>query len=238
MHRTVRDVMTREVATVTGSAGFKEIVRIMQEQGVSAVPVVDDRGRLVGIVSEADLLLKEEYEPERESEGRLLSFRGRKAERRKAAGLIATHLMTTPVETVEPDATLSKAARLMHERKVKRLPVVDAEGTVVGIVSRADLLRVFLRPDHEIFDEVTETVIRRTLWLHPGEITVTVRVGVVLLEGVVEQRSMLPLVTALALGVDGVVGVENRLGYEVDDVSARPTLPQTWGMMPSPFRRP
>lgn len=237
MHRIVRDVMTREVMTVTGSAGFKEIVRIMQEHAVSAVPVVDEGGRLVGIVSEADLLLKEEYEPEIQSERRLLSFRGRKAERKKAAGLLATHLMTTPVVTVEPDATLPKAARLMHERKVKRVPVVDVEGKVVGIVSRADILRVFLRPDWEIFDEVTQTVLRRTLWLDPEAITVTVRGGVVLLEGVVEQRSMLPLVTELALGVEGVVGVENRLGYEVDDVSARPTLPQTWGMMPSPFRR-
>lgn len=238
MDRTVRDVMTREVVTVTGSAGFKEIVRIMQEHGVSAVPVVDEGGRLVGIVSEADLLLKEEYEPETEPERRLLSFRGRKVERKKAAGLVATDLMTTPVVTVEPDATLPKAARLMHERKVKRVPVVDAEGRVVGIVSRADLLKVFLRPDQEIFDEVTQTVLRRTLWLDPEAITVSVLGGVVLLEGIVEQRSMLPLVTELALGVEGVVGVENRLSYEVDDVSARPTLPQTWGMMPSPFGRP
>lgn len=237
MERRVMDVMTREVVTVTDSAGFKEIVRVMQEHGVSAVPVVDGRGRLVGIVSEADLLLKEEYEPDI-AERRVLGFRWRKAERAKAAGLVAAELMTTPVATVAPEATLPKAARRLHERKVKRLPVVDAEGEVVGIVSRADLLKVFLRTDQEIFDEVTQAVLRRTLWLEPDAITVTVRDGVVVLEGVVEQRGMLPLVTALATGVEGVVGVENRLGYEVDDVSARPTLPPTWGMMPSPHGRP
>lgn len=234
----VRDVMTREVVTVTDSAGFQEIVRLTQEHGVSALPVVDGEGRLMGIVSEADLLLKEEFEPEPEAKHRLLDVRWRKVQRAKAAGRVATQLMTTPVVTLAPDATLREAARLMHERKVKRLPVIDANGKVVGIVSRADLLKVFLRPDQEIFEEVSQKVLHRILWLEPGTIKVTVRDGVVLLEGVVEQRSMIALVIGLVHSVAGVVGVDSSLGYEVDDVSARPSLPLTWGMMPSPYRRP
>jgi CBS-domain-containing membrane protein len=234
----VRDVMTAAVVTVIDSATFKEIARLMDEHGVSALPVVDRDGRLVGVVSQADLLLKEEYEPETRTEHRPLGFRWRKIERAKAAGLVAAQLMTTPAVTVGPDATLREVARLVHERKVKRLPVIDEGGKVIGIVSRADLLKVFLREDQEIFDEVTEKVVHRTLWLEPGTITVTVRDGVVSLDGVVEQRSMIPLVIGLVHSVAGVVGVDSRLEFEVDDVSARPTLPLTWGMMPSPYRRP
>lgn len=117
----------------------------------------------------------------------------------------------------------------MHERKVKRLPVIDEGGKVIGIVSRADLLKVFLREDQEIFDEVTEKVVHRTLWLEPGTIKVTVRDGVVSLDGVVEQRSMIPLVIELVHSVAGVVGVDSRLEFEVDDVSARPTPPPDLG---------
>lgn len=117
-----------------------------------------------------------------------------------------------------------------HARaEVKRLPVVDEEGNVIGIVGRADLLKVFLRPDQEIFEEVTQRVLPRTLSLEPGTIKVTVRDGVVPLEGVVEQRSMIPLVIGLVHSAAGVVGVDTSLGYEVDDVSVRPTLPLTWG---------
>lgn len=110
MDRRVRDVMTPAVVTVPDSAAFKEIVRLMDEHGVSALPVVDRDGRLVGIVSEADLLLKEEYELETEAEHRLLSFRWRRIEREKAAGLVAAQLMTTPVVTVGPAATFREAA--------------------------------------------------------------------------------------------------------------------------------
>jgi CBS domain-containing protein len=234
MNRRVRDVMSAPVVTVTDSAGFKEIVGLMQKHGVSALPVVDGDRRLVGIVSEADLLLKEEYATEGTSRERLLDFRWRKSERAKAAGTFAAQLMSRPVVTVEPEATLAKAARLIHEEKVRRLPVVDADGRVVGIVSRADLLKVFLRSDAEIHDDVKESVLRRALWLEPHDVKVTVRDGVVLLKGQVEQRSMIPLVVELASDVEGVVGVDSRLDYEVDDESARP-LPFGWGI-PTPHR--
>jgi len=233
MDLTVRDMMTSTVVTVADSAPFKEIVRLMQVHGVSALPVVDAGGRLAGIVSEADLLPKEASETD--GVRHLLGSRRKRAD--KASGLVAAQLMSAPVVTVGPDATLREAARLILERKVKRLPVVDGGGRIIGIVSRADLLKVFLRPDHEILDEVTKRVFLRTLWLEPDTVKATVREGVVRLDGVVEQRSMLPMVVGLVKGVDGVVGVDSHLGYEVDD-TARPGLPLTWGMMPSPYRRP
>lgn len=234
----LRDVMTTAVVTVTDSAPFKDIVGLMDTHGVSALPVVDRDRRLVGIVSEADLLLKEEYQPQPAAERHLFERRRRRIERKKATGLVARQLMTTPVVTVGPDAALRAAARLLHQRKVKCLPVIDEERRVIGIVSRADLLKVFLRSDQEIFEEVTHRVLFGLLGLEPGTIKVQVGDGVVLLEGVIEQRSMSPVVVALVQGVDGVVGVDTRLDYLVDDVSARPSLPQTWGMMPKPYRWP
>ena len=231
MDLTVRDVMTSTVVCVADSAPFKEIVRLMQVQGVSALPVVDAEGRLAGVVSEADLLPKEASE----TDGEHHLFGPRRKRAQKAAGLDAAQLMSAPVAAVGPDATLREAARLILERKVKRLPVVDAGGRIIGIVSRADLLKVFLRPDNEILDEVTKRVLLQILCL--DTVTATVHDGIVRLDGVVEQRSMLPLVVGLVKGVDGVIGVDSHLGYQVDD-TARPGLPLTWGMMPSPYRRP
>ena len=231
MDLTVRDVMTSTVVCVVDSAPFKEIVRLMQVHGVSALPVVDAEGRLAGVVSEADLLPKEASE----TDGEHHLFGPRRKRAQKAAGLDAAQLMSAPVAAVGPDATLREAARLILERKVKRLPVVDAGGRIIGIVSRADLLKVFLRPDNEILDEVTKRVLLQILCL--DTVTATVHDGIVRLDGVVEQRSMLPLVVGLVKGVDGVIGVDSHLGYQVDD-TARPGLPLTWGMMPSPYRRP
>ena len=230
MDLTVRDVMTSTVVCVADSAPFKEIVRLMQVHGVSALPVVDAEGRLAGVVSEADLLPKEASE----TDGEHHLFGPRRKRAQKAAGLDAAQLMSAPVAAVGPDATLREAARLILERKVKRLPVVDAGGRIIGIVSRADLLKVFLRPDNEILDEVTKRVLLQILCL--DTVTATVHDGIVRLDGVVEQRSMLPLVVGLVKGVDGVIGVDSHLGYQVDD-TARPGLPLTWGMMPSPYRR-
>lgn len=233
----VRDVMTTPVVTVSDSASFKEIVRLLHEHRISALPVVDAEGRIVGVVSEADLLLKEEYVPGQKGTGALIALGRKRLERRKAAGLVARQLMTQPAVTVRPEAPVQEAARLMHGRRVKRLPVVDEEGRVVGIVSRADLLKVFLRSDEEIQEEVTDRILYRTLWLEPGTVRAKVRDGIVHLEGTIEQRSMIPVVVALVQGVDGVVGVDNRLEYLVDDVSQRPTLPPTWGLMPDPSQR-
>ncbi len=226
MKHSVADVMTRAVVVVNGSASFKDVVRRMHEHRVSALPVVDDDGRLVGIVSEADLILKED--PELEEGGRLFVGRHRRHEREKAAGLRASELMTAPAITVTPDAGLGEAARLMHRKGIKRVPVVDADGRLQGILSRSDLLKVFLREDAEIEHEVREDVVRRTLWIDPDTVNVSVRDGVVRLEGQLERRSLIPVLERLVAGVEGVVGVEQHLSYQVDDTVVSAEIPIPW----------
>ena len=149
MHSLVKDLMTTPVVTVAPEIPFKEIVACLAEHRVSAVPVVDDSRRVLGVVSEADLLLKEEF-PEGPAGGRLFQGRRHRMDRAKAAGDTAVELMTAPAITIGPDATVAEAARLQHRHQIKRLPVVDPAGPLLGIVSRADLLKVFLRADAEI----------------------------------------------------------------------------------------
>lgn len=214
MNATVADVMTRDVVTVDGLAPFKDVVRLMQVHRVSALPVVDEDGVMLGIVSEGDLILKEDPTFERRS-----WFEGpvRATARAKASGLLAWELMTTPVISAASTDTLSQAAGLMHRNGVKRLPVLAERGTIVGIVSRADLLRVFLRPDEEIEREIRDEVVRRTLWIEPDTIGVVVRDGVVTLQGHVEHRSLLPVIEQLVGSVEGVVSIDDRLTAPFDD---------------------
>ena len=226
MKPTVSDVMTRTVVVVHVSTPFKDVVRRMQEYRVSALPVVDDEERLVGLVSEADLILKED--PELEEAAHLFEGRQRRHDREKAAGLIAGELMTAPVVTVDPDATLGEAARLMHRKGVKRLPVVDGAGRFHGILSRSDLLKVFLREDADIEREVREDVVRRTLWIDPDTVTVRVRDGIVRLEGQLERRSLIPVLERLITAVEGVVGVEEALSFNVDDTAPVPEISLPW----------
>jgi CBS domain-containing protein len=166
MERRVRDVMTSEVVTVGEQASFKEIAATMAEHRVSALPVLDAEGRVAGIVSEADLLLKEEF-AEGPAPGRLFQGRRQRVERAKAAGATAAELMTAPAVTVGPDAAVAEAARLLHRHGIKRLPVLDPAGPLLGIVSRADLLKVFLRSDAEIAQEVRQDVLVRAMWMSP-----------------------------------------------------------------------
>lgn len=232
----VRDAMTRRVLVVEESAPFKEIVGLMQEHGVSALPVLDGSQRLLGIVSEADLLLKEEHAA---GDGSLRVFqrRRRRVERAKAEGVVAGELMTRNVVTIDDEASLAQAARVMREHGVKRLPVVDGKGNLLGIVSRADLLRVFLRPDDEITLDVESALIGPTRWVEPGRIRVGVADGVATLEGRAELRSQIPMLVGIAQTVDGVVDVEARLGYELDDMTSRLELLTPWHYMPTASRR-
>jgi CBS domain-containing protein len=216
MRRRVRDVMTREVVTVDEDTPFKEIAELLADCHISAVPVLDPDGRVVGIVSEADLLLKEEN-PQGTPGGWPFEGRRRRATRAKAAGDTAVELMTAPAVTVGPDAAVAEAARLLHRHLIKRLPVVDPAGSLVGIVSRADLLKVFLRTDDDIAREVREEVLMLAMWVNPDSVTVKVRDGVVTLTGQLERRSLIPIAVSLVHGVDGVVDVVDRLGFEVDD---------------------
>jgi CBS-domain-containing membrane protein len=208
--------MTTDVCTVDLETPFKRVAQLLAERRVSALPVLDGDGRVVGVVSEADLLLKEEF-PEGPAGGGLFEGRRRRAARAKAAGDTAAELMTSPAVTVGPDAAVAEAARLLHRHGVKRLPVVDPAGPLLGIVSRADLLKVFLRPDDEIAADVRQDVLARSLWVDPDGIGVDVRDGVVTLTGQLELRSQVTIAVSLVHALDGVVDVVDELDFEVDD---------------------
>ena len=239
MRRTVRDLMTKDVIAVRESTPYKEIVDLMAENQVSAVPVLDVDGHLAGIVSEADLLLKEQH-PGHGIEHHRMEAGRRRVEHDKAAGMVARQLMTTPVLSVGPDTTPGEAARLMHDHHVKRLPVVEETGSLIGIISRKDVLGIFLRPDDEIRRELIHDVIERKLWLTPEEakIRVTVERGVVTLQGRVDRKSMLEIIVGLTYGVEGVVGVNNRMRFETDDSHIHPERVLPWGVLPRSLRRP
>jgi CBS domain-containing protein len=204
----VSDVMSQTVAAVGRRAAFKEIVQLMQDWKVSALPVLEGEGRVVGVVSEADLLPKEEFrdsDPDRATQLRRLD------DLAKAGGLTAEDLMTSPALTVRADATLAQAARTMAHAKVKRLPVVDDVGMLQGIVSRADLLKVFLRDDEEIAEEGRREVVAY-LFPAPGSaVQVEVRNGVVKLIGHAPETSLVPVAARLVRAVEGVVDVEFEL---------------------------
>jgi len=216
MGRRVRDVMTQEVATVNEHASFKDVAMLIAERRVSAVPVLDREGRVLGIVSEGDLVLKEEY-PAGPPEGRLFQGRRRRQAQAKAAGVTAAELMTAPAVTIGPDASVAEAARLLHRHGIKRLPVVDPAGPLLGIVSRADLLKVFLRSDADIAREIRQQVLMRAMWMNPDTVAIDVRDGVVTLTGQLERLSLIPITVSLVRGLDGVVDVVDRLTFELDD---------------------
>ncbi|MFF4161246.1 CBS domain-containing protein [Streptomyces sp. NPDC001678] len=206
--RGVSDVMTQTVVAVSRSAPYKEIVKTLAEWGVSAVPVLAGDGRVIGVVSEADLLPKEEFkgrDPSRFEQLRHLE------DRAKAGAGTAGELMSTPPITVHGHATLAEAARVMARQGVKRLPVVDPEGKLAGIVSRSDLLKVYLRDDEDIAREVREEVIVRLFPNRRPTVEVHVAEGVVTLSGRLADGELVPLVTRLVRAVEGVVNVDLRI---------------------------
>ncbi|MCX4530580.1 CBS domain-containing protein [Streptomyces sp. NBC_00841] len=197
-HRSVADLMTPTAVSVQRGTGFKEITRLLDEFGITAVPVLDDDRHPVGVVSEADLL------------------------RRRNAGSgtpTAVDLMSSPAITARPDWSAVRAARVMEEHRVKRLPVVDAEDRLIGIVARSDLLQLFLRRDRAIQEEILEDVLTCALGLSPSALTVEVADGLVTLSGTVPRRSLVPVILRMCQSVDGVVDVIDRLDYEQDDLS-------------------
>jgi len=208
--------MTSRVETVGPTAGFKAVVERLRARGVSAFPVTDEAGIVLGVVSEADLLLKEE----RAALGarrRPLEGRRTREQPAKAAATPATALMTSPAVTIRAEAQVVQAARLMRRHGVKRLPVVDEEGRAVGIVSRCDLLSVFARDDEEIRTEIVDDMITHTLLLDTRPFTVRVDEGIVSLGGEADRRTDAILIERLAARVDGVVTVRSELTYRQDD---------------------
>ncbi len=219
--KTVSAVMTTRVHVARLMTPFKRLVQLIEENRISAVPIVDAQGVPVGIVSESDLLLKERR-GELESESSLLHPRRRRQERAKADGVLAWEIMTKPPITVRSDATLPQAARLMQERNVRRLVVVDERDKIVGIVSRSDLLQVYLRTDDELRDEVLSAVIPSMLLSDPESVQVAVRWNVVTLSGEVDRKSDAVILARMTRELDGVVDVVNRLACKWDDTDSVP----------------
>ncbi|MFF9628946.1 CBS domain-containing protein [Streptomyces fradiae] len=198
---TVSDVMSHTAVAVGSRASYKEIVEVMQQWRVSALPVLAGEGRVIGVVSEADLLPKEGY---RSGAERAFASGGA-PDAAKAGAVLAEDLMSTPAVTIHADATIAEAARVMARRKVKRLPVVDAQGLLEGVVSRSDLLKVFLRSDAEIAAEIRESIlpdIRGTRGMR-----VKVEEGVVNLSGELPDSTIIPLLARAVRAVEGVVDI-------------------------------
>lgn len=214
MNATVKDVMTTHVVAVRENASFKDMAGRLREHRVSAFPVLDEDNRVVGVVSEADLLTKEALEYA--AAGRVSGMLHHR-EQAKAAGTTAADLMTKPPVTIGPNEFVTHAARLMYARKVKRLPVVDDDGRLVGIVSRADLLSVYGRPDADIRRDITEGIILNTLLCDPAKFAVTVKDGIVTIEGMPETGAVGHDMIEEIRHVEGVVAVRDRLFYPKTD---------------------
>jgi CBS domain-containing protein len=222
-HRTVSDVMTTHVHVASPQAPFKVLVRLIEENKVSAIPIVDPQGVPIGIVSEADLLFKERRQ-ELESSEDFLHPRKRHYERAKAEGTVASQLMTTPAITVPADTPLSKAAQMMQKKNIRRLVVVDPRGRIAGIVSRSNLLHVFLRTDEDLRDEIIDTLLSTLVPSSAEGVMVSVRSNIVTLSGEMDRKSDVEILTRLTSELDGVVDVVNRLQYAWDDTVAPATI--------------
>ena len=215
-HRTVADVMTTHVHVATPQAQFKVLVRLIEDNKVSAIPIVDQQGIPVGIVSEADLLLKERRH-ELESGNDMLHLRRRRQERAKAEGTVASDVMTSPAITVPAGTPLSEAAQMMQKKNIRRLVVVDQRGRIAGIVSRSNLLQVFLRTDDELQDEIVGRLIPVLVSLSPERVKVEVRSNIVTLSGELDRKTDVEILARTTRELDGVVDVVNRLTFSWDD---------------------
>lgn len=213
----VADVMTGKVVSVRPDTGYQRVADLLVQHAISAMPVVDEEGTVLGVVSEADLLPKLNY-PDRVPVHPLVSRR-RRAANRRALGDTAGELMTSPAVTIASTATLAQAARRLEAARVRRLPVVDDAGRLVGIVSRRDLVRLYARPDPEIWADILEQVIE-PMWLEPSTVEVRVSAGVVTLAGQVDRVSTREIVVRMTHAVPGVVDVVDKLGAAVDDSAA------------------
>lgn len=207
MDPTVKDVMTRRVVSVREQASFKEMADMLRRSRISAFPVLDSRDRVVGVVSEADLLVKEAVQATGTS---LVAALRHVREEDKASGVTAGDLMTRPAITIGPDASVAEAARIMYDRRVKRLPVVNAAGHLLGIISRTDVLAVFSRPDDQIRDEIVHRVLPEFAAGRTADFDVTVQDGIATFSGSPQSDQARRAVLDAARHVPGVVAVRDR----------------------------
>ena len=207
MGPTVKDVMTRRVVSVREKASFKEMADMLRRHRISAFPVLDSHDRVVGVVSEADLLVKEAVQAAGTS---LVAALRHVREEDKAGGTTAGDLMTRPAITIGPDASVAEAARIMYDRRVKRLPVVNANGHLLGIISRADVLTVFGRADEEIRDEISHRVLPEFAAGRSADFVVTVQDGIATISGPPQSDTARRALLDAARHVPGVVAVRDR----------------------------
>jgi CBS domain-containing protein len=220
MSAVVKDVMSPHPVSVTRDASFKELAARLFELGVSGFPVVDDDGKVIGVASEADMMAKEALEGGYHGLRGMIAAMAHRTERRKAGGVSAGDLMTSPAVTVTAEDTVEHAASLMYSRKLKRLPVIDAAGRLVGIISQSDVLAVFDRLDEEIRAEIISQVIPHLS--EPSWYSVIVKDGVVIVEGTPETVSIGHEILRRIRHVRGVVAVRDRLVYPVPPIVAAP----------------
>ena len=212
MSSTVKDVMSTHVIAVRRSAPYKEMAAMLHEQRVSAFPVLDDDNKVVGVVSEADLLTKAALEG---TVPRTLLSRQERV-RKQVNALTAADLMTKPAVTIGPDEPVTRAARLMFDKRVKRLPVISDTGKLIGILTRSDVLSVYSRPDAEIQRQVIKDLILEKFLCDPNWFTVTVKDGIVTIKGTPETTPVGLDILDAARHMEGVVAVRDRLTYPSD----------------------
>jgi CBS domain-containing protein len=210
MSAIVKDVMTTQVVTVRQGATYKDMATELREHHVSALPVLDDDGRVVGVVSESDLLAKQALDGRDPS---VIDGILHRREQAKATAVTAAALMTRPAITIGVGDTVAHAARLMYTRRVKRLPVVTGDGRLIGIVSRSDALSVYSRPDDDIGREVTQAVILGTMLTDPDRFLVEVRDGIVTIAGSPETADIGRDIISSIRHIEGVVAVRDRPTY-------------------------
>jgi CBS-domain-containing membrane protein len=213
MKAKVKDVMSAEVVAVRRGASFKEMAATLRQYRISAFPVIDDDGKVIGVVSEADLLAKEALTDGQAGLPGAVTGLLHHKQHEKADALTAGEMMTHPAVTVRPDDTVEHAARMMYTLQVKRLPVVDAGGCLIGIVSRSDVLAVFDRPDSEILAEITGDVILHDFLIDPAMFAVTISDGVVTIRGNLESAHLGHELVTKIRQVRGVVAVRDELSY-------------------------
>lgn len=225
-HSKVGSVMTTDVVRATYGTPFKEVARLLGERRISGLPVVDEDDKVIGVVSETDLMTRQAGTPDpyaAKKRFRLADLTpAARKQAAKARARTAGQLMSEPPVTVHADDTIVEAARTMARHRVERLPVLDEADRLVGIVTRRDLLQVFLRPDAEIRREVVDEVLGRALWLPPHGTEVSVTEGVVTLSGDMERKSEKEIALAMTGRVDGVVAVVDKLTFRVDDARVQP----------------
>ena len=212
MKTAVKEVMTSRVIWITKDAPYKEMAARLRENRVGAFPVLDDEGKVIGVVSEADLLTKEALAGGYDGMPGMITGVLCRKEQGKARGITAADLMTRPAVTISADAAVENAAKLMYKSKIKRLPVVDAAGHLTGIISRADVLSVFDRSDDEVRSEITDCLLDEFL-VDPAALAVTVKDSVVTLTGVPENNELGHQIVQRVRHIPGVVAVRDRLNY-------------------------